>query len=162
MHELSLGEMPSHTHNIKDPGHSHSTGLRKKQYFISFTGVGSGYEIFGPEGEWFNSLGSSISGTGISIQSSGSSLPHNNMQPTAFISNLFIWVGTADLGAFPILRLAGGPAPNATTGQVMGRLEVYYNETWGTVCADGWSRLNTAIACRSVNVGAWIASIVCQ
>ncbi|XP_063116777.1 neurotrypsin isoform X2 [Cavia porcellus] len=41
-----------------------------------------------------------------------------------------------------VIRLAGGK------GSHEGRLEVYYRGQWGTVCDDGWTELNTYVACR--------------
>ena len=42
------------------------------------------------------------------------------------------------------LRLVGGETPYE------GRLEVYYNGTWGTICDDGWGEQDTAVACQSL------------
>ncbi|XP_023560196.1 neurotrypsin isoform X2 [Octodon degus] len=43
-----------------------------------------------------------------------------------------------------VIRLAGGK------GSQEGRLEVYYRGQWGTVCDDGWTELNTYMACRQL------------
>ncbi|KAM5255252.1 LOW QUALITY PROTEIN: neurotrypsin [Ctenodactylus gundi] len=43
-----------------------------------------------------------------------------------------------------VIRLAGGK------GSHEGRLEVYYMGQWGTVCDDGWTELNTYVACRQL------------
>ena len=40
------------------------------------------------------------------------------------------------------LRLRGGSTPNS------GRIEVYANDTWGTVCTDFWSQKDAQVACR--------------
>ena len=42
------------------------------------------------------------------------------------------------------LRLVGGENPYE------GRLEVYYNGNWGTICDDAWDERDTAVACQSL------------
>uniref|UniRef100_A0A8D2IWS0 Neurotrypsin n=1 Tax=Varanus komodoensis TaxID=61221 RepID=A0A8D2IWS0_VARKO len=42
------------------------------------------------------------------------------------------------------IRLAGGRSPNE------GRVEVYHNGVWGRVCDDGWTGINTQVACRQL------------
>lgn len=42
------------------------------------------------------------------------------------------------------LRLVGGTTP------LEGRLEVCWNETWGTVCDDFWSGFDAQVACNQL------------
>jgi len=46
-----------------------------------------------------------------------------------------------------ILRLVGGPSPRE------GRLEVYYNSTWGTVCDDGFTDAAAGVVCSMLGYG---------
>jgi len=42
------------------------------------------------------------------------------------------------------VRLAGSGLP------LEGRLEVYYNGTWGTVCDDRFGNVDATVACKSL------------
>ena len=45
----------------------------------------------------------------------------------------------------PPVRLAGGNSENE------GRVEIYYNNTWGTVCAGGhWDQINSNTVCKQL------------
>ena len=52
----------------------------------------------------------------------------------------------------PLVRLAGGPTPGE------GRVEVYYNGSYGTICQSGWDLMDATVVCNSLGyAGALIA-----
>ncbi|CAH2985030.1 unnamed protein product [Chilo suppressalis] len=45
------------------------------------------------------------------------------------------------------LRLEGSKTPNE------GRVEIYHNGTWGSICADGWTLYEASVICRHLALG---------
>ena len=58
-----------------------------------------------------------------------------------YIINVLINLLSAD----PTVRLVGGTVPSE------GRLEVLFNDTWGTVCDDYFSNTDGEVVCRQLN-----------
>lgn len=82
-HTLSTTEMPSHSHNITDPGHTHTQTTVNDD----FNSTGSYPNYNTPSFAQYDSAGSKTwsninsANTGISINSTGGGGAHNNMQP---------------------------------------------------------------------------------
>jgi microcystin-dependent protein len=84
-HALSVGELPSHSHGVTDPGHMHAVRSANDD----FSGSGSASGVAGiarsfDNGSYLwptNGLRADPAVTNMAIQATGSSQPHDNMPP---------------------------------------------------------------------------------
>jgi microcystin-dependent protein len=78
--------MPSHSHTITDPGHTHSyTNNTNDQGVHTVTTQDTAAD----QADLGQTTSSST--TGITIDANGGGVAHNNMQPTLFIGNVFVY-----------------------------------------------------------------------
>jgi microcystin-dependent protein len=113
-HQLTGPEMPAHRHKLNDSGHAHTYN----DAFMAIDG-GQGTSVVGfatvPDSNngfiYRNSNGgynntpqpilTSNATTGITMDLSGNDQYHNNVQPTTFMGNMFIYSGKVGFGAYP-------------------------------------------------------------
>lgn len=103
-HQLTQGELPTHTHPVSDPGHSHSYN-DKQGYF------GADWGSEGAARKENTTVRSGSSQTGITIGDAGSNMPHNVVQPSMAMS----WI----IKATAAQPLNTPPVVSAGTGQLV-------------------------------------------
>ena len=99
------GSAGAHTHTINDPGHAHAYNSVAASLATVSGGPADNTELGS------NTTGSSVTDITIngvtnhqhSIATQGGDDPHNNMQPTLFMGNTFIYSGKHHKGAPPLL-----------------------------------------------------------
>lgn len=88
-HTLSTAEMPSHSHGLSDPGHSHGNVRQGGNPLNAVIGLGPtytpGFFAAGNSGAGSIASGAVVdsASTGASVSAAGSGGAHNNIQPSA-------------------------------------------------------------------------------
>lgn len=93
-HTLTANEMPAHTHGISDPGHTHTVGpagSTAQNGQVALYNSGSSCGLYCGTQEVpivMGQAGSAAATTGVTVQTSGASAPHNVMQPSVVLNYL--------------------------------------------------------------------------
>ena len=135
-HTLTINEMPAHKHGSADVtgnnnGDGNTTSAGSHNHGGSTSGLVGGTNIVNALENVYNSLSPLnavvnagegthdhvISTDGAHIHTMGSTgggAAHNNMQPTLFMGNMFIYCGKANYGNYPLTAGYYGVVPNNT------------------------------------------------
>ena len=79
-HTLTTAQIPSHTHGVTDPGHTHTNPYRQPIYQAD-TDRGSSSSLFSID-QFTENQGTNPATTSITINSAGGGEAHNNVQPS--------------------------------------------------------------------------------
>lgn len=96
----------THNHSITDPGHSHEyfNQPNSHEVAISLTTTGTADDVNVNQTTQTSTTGITINNNGDhfhTMGSTGGGAAHNNMQPTLFYGNMFIYCGKVNEGSFP-------------------------------------------------------------
>lgn len=99
-HVLTVPELAVHTHGVIDPGHTHTNNSSSSLGLLTQNGfnTANSTDNNGSEPNLYTAVTAvtiNSNTTGITLSNTGSNQPHNNMQPTLFLGNLFVYSGKA-------------------------------------------------------------------
>lgn len=63
---------------------------------------------------------------------------------------------TLDSSEALMLRLAGGSTPRE------GRVEIFFGDSWGSVCDDSWDLTDASIVCQQLGYGFAVEAVVME